>query len=64
MFGLSLIRYPRQDSNLCTSFRKRTLYPLSYGGLHLFNIAKYLPQLKPAPALSSPALSSPTLSQM
>ena len=31
--------YPRQDSNLCTRFRKPVLYPLSYGGDHSHGIA-------------------------
>ena len=31
--------YPRQDSNLCTRFRKPVLYPLSYGGYHRHGIA-------------------------
>ena len=31
--------YPRQDSNLCTRFRKPVLYPLSYGGYHSHGIA-------------------------
>jgi hypothetical protein len=33
MFGLGVAEYPRQDSNLCTRFRKPLLYPLSYGGI-------------------------------
>ena len=33
MFDTAPVRYPRQESNLCTWFRKPLLYPLSYGGL-------------------------------
>ena len=28
----SFLKCPRQESNLCTRFRKPLLYPLSYGG--------------------------------
>ncbi len=31
--GSGLLLCPRQESNLCTRFRKPLLYPLSYGGL-------------------------------
>ncbi len=27
------LKYPRQDSNLCSRLRRPMLYPLSYGGM-------------------------------
>ena len=33
------VKYPRQDSNLRTWFRKPLLYPLSYGGIAMRIIA-------------------------